>query len=65
MAPRMMLNSLFGTDSYQASGLVVDVQAKTSIGPVRNSVTAQPGSAVRLRLETDIGPIIVREGDPS
>lgn len=45
-----------------ASSLVVDVQAKTSIGPVRNSVTAQPGSAVRLRLETDIGPIIVREG---
>ena len=45
-----------------ASGLVVDVRAKTTIGPVRNSVTAQPGSAVRLRLETDIGPIIVREG---
>jgi hypothetical protein len=45
-----------------ASELVVDVQARTTIGPVRNSVTAQPGSAVRLRLETDIGPIIVRAG---
>ncbi|MGD9890729.1 MAG: DUF4097 domain-containing protein [Dehalococcoidia bacterium] len=47
-----------------AAGLVVDVQARTTIGPVRNSVTAQPGSAVRLQLKTDIGPIIVREGAP-
>jgi hypothetical protein len=43
-----------------AAGLVADVQARTTIGPVRNSVTAQPGAAARLRLETDIGPIIVR-----
>ncbi|QSQ20654.1 hypothetical protein JY651_36285 [Pyxidicoccus parkwayensis] len=56
-----MVSQMGSVDVRLVPGLDVAIDARTSLGSVRNSYPTRPGAPVVLRLETDLGSVRVRE----
>lgn len=56
-----MVSQMGAVDVRLVPGLDVSIEARTSLGSVRNGYPSRPGAPVLLRLETDLGSVRVRE----
>jgi hypothetical protein len=56
-----IVSQLGAVDVRLVPGLDVSIDARTSLGSVRNGYPSRPGAATVLRLETELGSVRVRE----
>jgi hypothetical protein len=56
-----IVSQMGAVDVRLVPGLDVSIEARTSLGSVRNGYPSRPGAPTLLRLETDLGSVRVRE----